>query len=105
MGGVDRRLHLVVLEHFPADVDFQGRVRRVWPNHRPPQVLLSEVCLIVYAPCRMDIFGAFRFFFSFSSHWRMTSVGESVPSKMQVNSAARRRCCAAASRSPRDASS
>merc|ERR1711916_131475 len=27
--------------HLPADVDLQGRVRRVWPQHCPPQVLLS----------------------------------------------------------------
>merc|ERR1711974_312357 len=39
--GVDRRFHLVLVEHLPGDVDFQGRVRRVGPHHRPPEVLLS----------------------------------------------------------------
>merc|ERR1711933_418746 len=32
----------VLLEHFPADVDLQGGVRRVGPHDRAPQVLLSQ---------------------------------------------------------------
>merc|ERR1712098_217081 len=32
------------MRNFPADVDLQGRVRRVRPLHRPPQVLLSCAC-------------------------------------------------------------
>merc|ERR1712039_623023 len=39
--GVDWWLHLVITEHLPADVDLQGRVRRVWPNNCPQEVLLS----------------------------------------------------------------
>ncbi|ELP90824.1 Hypothetical protein EIN_027230, partial [Entamoeba invadens IP1] len=27
---------------FPEHVDHQGRVRRVWPSHRPQKVLLSH---------------------------------------------------------------
>ena len=38
---LDRRLHPLVPLHVPVDVDLQGRVRRVRPGHRPPQVLLS----------------------------------------------------------------
>merc|ERR1712217_568389 len=44
--GVDRRLHLVIAEHLPADVDLQGRVRRVRPHHRPPEVLLSARLMV-----------------------------------------------------------
>merc|ERR1711972_1055497 len=39
--GVDWRLDPVLVEHLPADVDLEGRVRRVRPHHRPPEVLLS----------------------------------------------------------------
>merc|ERR1711972_1270254 len=39
--GVDWRLDPVLAEHLPADVDLEGRVRRVRPYHRPPEVLLS----------------------------------------------------------------
>merc|ERR1711862_1065391 len=35
------RLDPVLAEHLPADVDLEGRVRRVRPHHRPPEVLLS----------------------------------------------------------------
>merc|ERR1712083_570529 len=38
--GVDRRIHPVLTEHVPADVDLQGRVRRVRPHHRAQEVLL-----------------------------------------------------------------
>merc|ERR1712083_93662 len=38
--GVDWWLDPVVTEHFPADVDFEGGVRRVWPDHRPQEVFL-----------------------------------------------------------------
>merc|ERR1712151_1196046 len=41
--GVDRWVDPVVFVHFPADVDFEGGVRRVWSNNRAPQVLL--ICL------------------------------------------------------------
>merc|ERR1712060_594008 len=39
--GVDRWVNLVLAQHLPADVDLQGRVRRVWPDHRAQEVLLS----------------------------------------------------------------
>merc|ERR1712185_614895 len=38
---LDWRLHSCLALDLPADVDLQGRVRRVWPLHCPPQVLLS----------------------------------------------------------------
>merc|ERR1739838_514019 len=38
---VDRGLDPVVAEHLPADVDLQGRVRRVRPDHRPQEVFLN----------------------------------------------------------------
>jgi hypothetical protein len=38
---LDRRLHPLVPLDLPVHVDLQGRVRRVRPGHRPPQVLLS----------------------------------------------------------------
>ncbi|VAH17262.1 unnamed protein product [Triticum turgidum subsp. durum] len=37
-------------EHIPADVDLQGRVRRVWPSYRPQEVLLDS-CRQTYSPC------------------------------------------------------
>merc|ERR1712051_93485 len=40
---VDWGEHPLVLVHFPADVDLQGRVRREWSHHRPPQVLLNAL--------------------------------------------------------------
>merc|ERR1712066_435082 len=43
--GVDWRIDPVFLEHIPADVDQQGRVRRKWPHHCPPEVLLEELAL------------------------------------------------------------
>merc|ERR1712243_234415 len=27
--------------HLPGDVDLQARIRRIWPRHRPPQMLLN----------------------------------------------------------------
>merc|ERR1712154_719833 len=39
---VDRGFYPFLFEHFPADVDFEGRVRRVWPYHRPQEVLLRR---------------------------------------------------------------
>merc|ERR1711959_241815 len=41
--GVDRWVDLVVSVDVPADVDLEDGVRREWPNHRAPQVLLSAV--------------------------------------------------------------
>merc|ERR1712203_577013 len=38
---VDWWLHPVLAEHLPADVDLQGRVRRVGSHHRPQEVLLN----------------------------------------------------------------
>ena len=40
--GLDRWLHPGLPLHIPADVDQQAGVRRVRPQHRPPQVLLEE---------------------------------------------------------------
>merc|ERR1712007_113015 len=48
--GVDWWLNPVLAEHIPADVDLEGRVRRVRPHHRSPEVLLSaslQECKIV----------------------------------------------------------
>merc|ERR1712139_454050 len=39
--GLDWRLDPVLPVDLPADVDFQAGVRRVWPVHCAPQVLLS----------------------------------------------------------------
>ena len=41
---LDRRLHSRVALDLPADVDLEGRVRRVRPLHRAPQVLLRTRC-------------------------------------------------------------
>merc|ERR1711931_257575 len=38
---LDRRLHLGFPLHLPGDVDLQARIRRIWPRHRPPQMLLN----------------------------------------------------------------
>merc|ERR1712012_1025393 len=38
---LDRRIHPCFPLHLPADVDLQAGVRRVWPSHCPPQVLLN----------------------------------------------------------------
>merc|ERR1712037_636387 len=38
--GVDRRVDSLLVEHLPADVDFEGGVRRVGPDHRAQEVLL-----------------------------------------------------------------
>merc|ERR1712100_494818 len=38
---LDRRIHLGFPLHLPTDVDLEARIRRVWPIHRPPKVLLS----------------------------------------------------------------
>merc|ERR1712228_444672 len=74
--GVDRWLHPVLAEHLPADVDLQGRVRRVRPNHRPQEVLLSASCAnhvqsfrwlsgafagLSWPACRIDCPGTPRF--------------------------------------------
>merc|ERR1712204_90286 len=40
---VDRRKHPLFPVNFPADVDFQGRIRRVGTPHCPPQVLLNAL--------------------------------------------------------------
>merc|ERR1712217_258397 len=51
--GVDRRLNPVLAEHLPADVDLEGRVRRVRSHHCSPEVLLSasdQKC-ILYRRC------------------------------------------------------
>merc|ERR1711976_963593 len=39
---LDRWLHLGFPLHLPGDVDLQAGVRRSWPWHRPPQVLLES---------------------------------------------------------------
>merc|ERR1712051_452361 len=44
--GVDWWLHPLFVEHLPADVDLEGRVRRVRPHHCPPQVLLESSIVI-----------------------------------------------------------
>merc|ERR1719471_251613 len=38
---LDRWIHPCFPLHLPADVDLQAGVRRVWPSHCPPQVLLN----------------------------------------------------------------
>merc|ERR1719361_1519633 len=50
---LDRGLHPLVPQHLPADVDLQGRVRRVWPHHRAQEVLLS---LWFGRPCQLEGF-------------------------------------------------
>merc|ERR1719172_444210 len=40
--GVDWRVHPLLAEYLPADVDLQGGVRRVGPDHRASEVLLSR---------------------------------------------------------------
>merc|ERR1712048_915202 len=54
---VDRRVDPVIIVHFPADVDLERGVRRVWPNNRTPQVLLMYFfifCFAQHRSCRMD---------------------------------------------------
>merc|ERR1712211_228846 len=38
---LDRRLDPGLVVHLPADVDLEAGVRRVWPCHRPQEVLLG----------------------------------------------------------------
>merc|ERR1712142_1131021 len=38
---LDRRIHLGFPVHLLKHVDHKGRVRGVWPSHRPPQMLLN----------------------------------------------------------------
>merc|ERR1712176_1424957 len=46
---LDRRIHPCFPLHLPADVDLQAGVRRVWPSHCPPQVLLNTLLsLLLY---------------------------------------------------------
>merc|ERR1711924_375465 len=40
---VDRWVHPVLAEHLPADVDLEGRIRRVRTDDRAPQVLLKQL--------------------------------------------------------------
>merc|ERR1712083_521484 len=42
---VDRWLNPVITEHLPADVDFEGGIRRVGSDHRPQEVLLMAARL------------------------------------------------------------
>merc|ERR1711981_672345 len=44
---LDRRIHPGLPLHLPADVDLQAGVRRVRPSHRPPQVLLNMMKLLL----------------------------------------------------------
>merc|ERR1712089_104096 len=37
--------------HLPADVDLQAGVRRVWPLHRPQEVLLNVIIMSVITHC------------------------------------------------------
>merc|ERR1719495_327063 len=46
---MDRWLHPGLSIHLPADVDLQAGVRRVWPIHCPPQVLLNLVLSLVFS--------------------------------------------------------
>ena len=41
---MDWRIDLVFFQHIPADVDLEGRVRKIWPHHRPQEVILSSPC-------------------------------------------------------------
>ncbi len=43
MVGLGHKDACVLPLHLPADVDLQAGVRRVWPRHRPPQVLLKSI--------------------------------------------------------------
>merc|ERR1712168_1413822 len=38
---LDRRIHPGFPVHLPTDVDLQARIRRIWPSHRPPKMLLN----------------------------------------------------------------
>lgn len=40
---VDRWIHPRLPVYFPADVDLQARIRRVWTVHRSPKVLLNNL--------------------------------------------------------------
>jgi actin beta/gamma 1 len=42
---VDWWLDPVITEHFSADVDFEGRIRRIRANDRAPQMLLKQIWL------------------------------------------------------------
>merc|ERR1712080_409400 len=51
---LDWRINPGFSVHLPADVDHQAGVRRVWPLHRPPQVLLSKryILLLLHSHCK-----------------------------------------------------
>merc|ERR1712048_1338840 len=53
---VDWRVDPVIIVHFPADVDLERGIRRVWSNNRTPQVFLMYflVSFAQYRSCRMD---------------------------------------------------
>merc|ERR1719312_1736017 len=59
---LDRRLHLGFPLYLPGDVDLQARVRRGWPRHRSPQMLLNTFSIL------LEIFlVAFYYYHSFIS--------------------------------------
>merc|ERR1712072_172875 len=44
---LDRRIYLGFALHLPTDVDQQTRIRRIWPIHRSPKMLLDDFLCIV----------------------------------------------------------
>merc|ERR1712151_1458794 len=54
---VDRWVDPVVFVHFPADVDFEGGIRRVWSNYCAPQVLLMCFLIGFYSTGRVEWIG------------------------------------------------
>merc|ERR1712072_447914 len=44
---LDRRIYLGFALHLPTDVDQQTRIRRIWPIHRSPKMLLDGFLCIV----------------------------------------------------------
>merc|ERR1711972_89798 len=66
----DRRIHPLVSEHLPADVDLEGGVRRVGPYHRAQEVLLKRTasCSTTIEPGVLSGgLGSFAGFFVFTS--------------------------------------
>ena len=43
---LDWRIHLGFPLHLPTDVDQQTRIRRIWPIHCSPKMLLSELFVL-----------------------------------------------------------
>merc|ERR1712190_549731 len=99
---VDRWVDPLLAEHLPADVDLQGRVRRVRPHHRAQEVLLSA--WLVHHPSR-DVLLSARLVRSLYLSWveskscgvmlffLVEGLSDGVPLLQGSNSSRRRELC------------